>query len=105
MFQVSLIAIFAAALNVMTSIIFIFFFFFYFDKSFSLFGFFFMGPTIYCWMRLASVMWPRTDIKSSICKAVTEQWAYDPMAISTFLFTMSLMEGKSYEEAKREVKT
>ena len=56
-------------------------------------------------MRLASVMWPRTDIKSSMCKAITEQWAYDPMAISTFLFTMSLMEGKSYDEAKREVST
>lgn len=62
-----------------------------------------MGPTIYGWMRLASIMWPRTDIKSSMCKALTEQVAYDPMAISTFLFTMSLMEGKTYDDAKREV--
>ncbi|KAI8129586.1 hypothetical protein FF38_10647 [Lucilia cuprina] len=71
--------------------------------KFSLFGFFFMGPTIYAWMRLASIMWPRTDIRSSMCKAITEQVAYDPMAISTFLFTMSLMEGKTVEEARREV--
>lgn len=62
-----------------------------------------MGPTVYAWMRLASVMWPRRDIRSSLCKAVTEQTAYDPMAISTFLFTMSLMEGKTFEEAKNEV--
>lgn len=62
-----------------------------------------MGPTVYAWMRLASIMWPRTDIKSSFCKAITEQAGYDPMAISTFLFTMSLMEGKTYEEAKHEV--
>lgn len=63
-----------------------------------------MGPTIYVWIRLASVMWPRTDIKSSLCKAITEQTAYDPMAISSFLFFMTLMEGNSYAEAKREVK-
>lgn len=62
-----------------------------------------MGPTIYCWMRLASIMWPSRSIKASICKALTEQVAYDPMAISTFLFTMSLMEGKSVEESRREV--
>lgn len=62
-----------------------------------------MGPTIYAWMRLASIMWPRTDIKSSMCKALTEQVAYDPFAISTFLFTMSLMEGKSTAEARHEV--
>lgn len=72
-------------------------------SRFSLFGGFFMGPTVYAWMRLASVMWPRRDIRSSLCKAVTEQTAYDPMAISTFLFTMSLMEGKTFEEAKNEV--
>ncbi|XP_073824036.1 pasang lhamu isoform X1 [Musca autumnalis] len=73
--------------------------------KFSLFGCFFMGPTVYAWMRLASIMWPRTDIKSSFCKAVTEQAGYDPMAISTFLFTMSLMEGKTIKEAKHEVAT
>lgn len=71
---------------------------------FSLFGFFFMGPTIYCWIRLAGVMWPRTDIKSSLCKAITEQTAYDPMAISSFLFFMTLMEGNSYAQARQEVR-
>ncbi|BFF90039.1 mpv17-like protein [Drosophila madeirensis] len=70
---------------------------------FSLFGFFFMGPTIYVWIRLAGVMWPRTDIKSSLCKAITEQTAYDPMAISSFLFFMTLMEGNSYAQARQEV--
>jgi len=64
-----------------------------------------MGPTIYVWIRLAGVMWPRTDIKSSLCKAITEQTAYDPMAISSFLFFMTLMEGNSYAEARREVRS
>ncbi|KAH8318128.1 hypothetical protein KR074_010471 [Drosophila pseudoananassae] len=72
-------------------------------RWFGIFGFFFMGPTIYAWIRLAGIMWPRTDIKSSICKAVTEQAAYDPMAISSFLFCMTLMEGNSYKDARREV--
>ncbi|XP_017471160.1 PREDICTED: mpv17-like protein 2 isoform X2 [Rhagoletis zephyria] len=71
--------------------------------KFSLFGGLFMGPTIYVWIRLAGVMWPRTDIKSSLCKAITEQAAYDPFAISTFLFTMNLMDGGKYEQAKKEV--
>jgi len=48
-------------------------------------------------------MWPRTDIKSSLCKAITEQTAYDPMAISSFLFFMTLMEGNTYGQAKQEV--
>lgn len=77
----------------------------FFLCRFSFFGFFFMGPTIYVWIRLAGVMWPRTDIKSSLCKAITEQTAYDPMAISSFLFFMTLMEGNTYAEARREVKT
>lgn len=64
-----------------------------------------MGPTIYVWIRLATVMWPRTDIKSSLCKAITEQTAYDPMAISSFLFTMTLMEGNTYAQAKQEVRS
>ncbi|XP_037947500.1 mpv17-like protein [Teleopsis dalmanni] len=70
---------------------------------FSLFGALFMGPTIYVWIRLASVMWPRTDIKSSLCKAITEQAAYDPFAISSFLFCTTLMEDRTYKEAKQEV--
>lgn len=63
-----------------------------------------MGPTIYMWIRLAGVMWPRTDIKSSLCKAITEQAAYDPFAISTFLFVMNLLDGRTYEQAKQEVR-
>uniref|UniRef100_A0A1A9W7W4 Mpv17-like protein n=1 Tax=Glossina brevipalpis TaxID=37001 RepID=A0A1A9W7W4_9MUSC len=49
-------------------------------------------------------MWPRADIKSALCKAYTEQVAYDPFAITGFLFTMTLTEkGKTLEDAQREV--
>ncbi|XP_055919335.1 mpv17-like protein isoform X2 [Eupeodes corollae] len=72
---------------------------------FSLFGAFFMGPSLYVWFRLAEIMWPKRSLKTTLCKVCTESTSYDPMSITTFLFTMSLMEGKSYEEAKNEVKT
>ncbi|XP_013098112.1 uncharacterized protein LOC106080998 [Stomoxys calcitrans] len=71
--------------------------------KFCLFGVCFNGPALYMWMRVAAVMWPRTDIKSSMCKALTELVAYDPIAIGTFLFTMSRMEGRSTEESRQEV--
>ncbi|CAD7093708.1 unnamed protein product [Hermetia illucens] len=72
--------------------------------KFGLFGGFFVGPTLYLWMRLAGVMWPKIDVKSSLCKAVTEQVSYDPMLITTFLFGMSIFEGKSYEDSRAEVR-
>lgn len=73
------------------------------SNRFGLFGGFFVGPTLYLWMRLAGVMWPKIDVKSSLCKAVTEQVSYDPMLITTFLFGMSIFEGKSYEDSRAEV--
>lgn len=62
-----------------------------------------MGPTMYVWIRCAQALWPRTDFRSSISKAITEQITFDPAAICTFLFVMSLLEGKSTAEAKHEV--
>lgn len=80
-----------------------------FNPSFSflrygLYGALFNGPTLYVWIRVASIMWPRSDIRSSIAKAVTEQVAYDPFAITIFLYTMTLAEGRSKEVAKKEVR-
>uniref|UniRef100_A0A1B0DNN7 Uncharacterized protein n=1 Tax=Phlebotomus papatasi TaxID=29031 RepID=A0A1B0DNN7_PHLPP len=69
-----------------------------------IFGTFIIGPSLYIWMRFANTMWPRRDLKSSLCKALTEQVSYDPLLITTFLFGMSLLEGKSAREARREVK-
>lgn len=72
---------------------------------FSVFGFCCLGPAMYAWVRLANAMWPRSDIRSALCKAYTEQVAYDPLAIVTFLFLMTLMEGGTSSDAKREVIT
>lgn len=68
-----------------------------------MYGALFNGPTLYVWIRIATHMWPRSDIRSSLAKAYTEQFAYDPFAITIFLYSMSLAEGKSKAEAKKEV--
>lgn len=63
-----------------------------------------MGPTMYVWVRIANHIFPRTDFRSSVTKAVTEQFTYDPASICTFLFLMSLLERKTVAEAKDEVR-
>lgn len=70
---------------------------------FTCFGAFAMGPALYLWIRVAAAMWPKSDVKSSLCKAITEQLAFDPFAISLFLYTMSIMDGKNSFEARKEV--
>lgn len=60
---------------------------------------------MYLWMRFASILWPARDLKTSLSKGLVEQLAYDPFAISSFLFGMSLMEGRTRHEAYDEVST
>lgn len=62
-----------------------------------------MGPTMYVWVRTAAVIWPRPGIRSSLSKAITEQFTVDPTLICTFLFVMSLLEQKTIAEANDEV--
>lgn len=58
---------------------------------------------LYTWMRVANIMWPRTDFRSSLAKAFTEQAAYDPFAIVFFFYGMSILERKSQHQAAEEV--
>lgn len=62
-----------------------------------------MGPTMFLWLRFVSTMYPGQKLSSSVGKAMCEQLAYDPMNISFFLFTMTLLEGKTRKEAVQEV--
>ncbi|XP_053698820.1 mpv17-like protein [Sabethes cyaneus] len=70
---------------------------------YSMYGTFISAPMLYSWMRLANIMWPRTDFRSSLIKAFTEQAAYDPFAIVFFFYGMSILERKSQQQAAREV--
>lgn len=35
---------------------------------FSLYGTFYVAPTLYCWLRFASYLWPKNNLKSAITK-------------------------------------
>jgi protein Mpv17 len=70
---------------------------------FFMFGTFFVAPTLYGWVKLSSHMWPQTNLRSGIAKAVTEQFTYGPMAGVSFFTLMTLMEGRGFSEACKEV--
>uniref|UniRef100_A0A182SJP9 Mpv17-like protein n=1 Tax=Anopheles maculatus TaxID=74869 RepID=A0A182SJP9_9DIPT len=71
---------------------------------FFFYGGFIVAPSLYCWIRVASIMWPQQNLKSAIAKALTEQISYTPMAMTAFYFSMSLLEAKSIEESLNEVR-
>lgn len=58
---------------------------------------------MYVWVRFAAKLWPQTNFRTSVRKAVTEQFTVDPTLICTFLFVMSLLEQRTIAEAKEEV--
>lgn len=49
-------------------------------------------------------MWPQTNLKSGIVKALTEQLSYGPFASVLFFYGISIMEMKTHQEAVNEVK-
>ncbi|CAD7090084.1 unnamed protein product [Hermetia illucens] len=71
---------------------------------FAVFGGLFVAPTLYGWVRFTSVMWPRTNLKTAISKALVDQVSYGPFAISSFYVGMSLLELKSFDESIQECK-
>ncbi|XP_055711217.1 mpv17-like protein [Phlebotomus papatasi] len=69
---------------------------------FSIYGTFFVAPTLYMWVRFSSRMWPATNLRSGMKKALIEQATYGPLAMCAFFFFMPLMEGKGVREAMEE---
>lgn len=72
---------------------------------FSLYGGLFTAPTLYAWIRLSTKLWPVTSFRTSVMKALVEQLTYGPAALICFFFGMSLLEGKSIEDAKKVVES
>ncbi|XP_033213152.1 mpv17-like protein [Belonocnema kinseyi] len=70
---------------------------------FSLYGGFFVAPTLYGWLKVASRIWPRSDFKSAITKALVEQVTYGPSAMCCFFFGISLLEFKPISECVEQV--
>ncbi|XP_025416387.1 mpv17-like protein isoform X2 [Sipha flava] len=70
---------------------------------FGLFGAFYVAPTLNAWLTVARYLYPKNDLRSAIIKALIEQVTYSPCAMVSFHFGMSLLEGKTVSEAKKEV--
>ncbi|KDR12034.1 mpv17-like protein [Zootermopsis nevadensis] len=70
---------------------------------YSLFGAFYVAPTLHGWLKLSGLMWPQMNLKTALTKAILEQFSYGPFAMVSFFFGMSLLEGKSSSEAANEV--
>ncbi|XP_053670087.1 mpv17-like protein [Anopheles nili] len=71
---------------------------------YGLYGAFYVAPTLYGWVRISSIMWPSMNLKTALFKAAIEQATYGPFAGVSFLYIMSLIEGKTSQEAALEVK-
>ncbi|XP_011297303.1 mpv17-like protein [Fopius arisanus] len=71
---------------------------------FSLYGGFFVAPTLYGWLTIATRIWPKNTFKSAITKALVEQVTYGPAAMCSFFFGMNLLEFKPVSECVEEVK-
>uniref|UniRef100_A0A1A9ULM9 Mpv17-like protein n=1 Tax=Glossina austeni TaxID=7395 RepID=A0A1A9ULM9_GLOAU len=70
---------------------------------FSLYGGFFVAPTLYSWIKVSSAMWPQTTLGTAVTKAAVETISYTPAAMTCFYFIMSLLELKTIGEAAAEV--
>ncbi|KAH0561886.1 protein sym1-like isoform X1 [Cotesia glomerata] len=71
---------------------------------FSLYGGFFVGPTLFAWLKIATYLWPKPNLRSAITKALVEQVTYGPAAICCFFFGINLLEFKPISECVEEVK-
>ncbi|GAB1866727.1 Mpv17-like protein [Camponotus japonicus] len=71
---------------------------------FSFYGGLYVAPTLYCWLKCASYLWPKANLKSAITKALVEQVTYSPVAMCSFFFGMSFLELKPVSECIEEVK-
>lgn len=71
---------------------------------FSLYGSLFVAPTLYGWVRLTTYIWPVSNLRTAVYKSVCEQFSYGPAATASFFFLMSLLEYKTLEDAKQEVR-
>ncbi|XP_031634658.1 mpv17-like protein [Contarinia nasturtii] len=72
---------------------------------FSIYGGFYVAPTLYTWIRISSRLFPQNTLRAAVSKGLLEQISYTPIAMTSFYFLMSLLEGKSIEGGVDEVKS
>lgn len=70
---------------------------------FFMFGTFFVAPTLYGWIKITTAMWPQMSLRTGIQKAVLEQFTYGPAAGVSFFTLMTLMEGRGFDDVRKEL--
>ncbi|XP_055371416.1 mpv17-like protein [Condylostylus longicornis] len=73
--------------------------------KYSIYGGFYTAPTVYAWIRIAQAVFPKNTLQAGIQKAFVDQISYGPFAIASFYTGMSLLEGKTFDEALKELQT
>ena len=72
---------------------------------FSLFGSFWVAPSLYLWVKLSGNIIKGSSIGSAALKAFIEQFTQGPFTIVSFYFGMNLLEGNGTSKAVEETKT
>lgn len=72
--------------------------------QFSLYGTYFVAPTMYTWIKFMSKLFPKNNWRTAIMRTALEQTSYGPAATASFFFIFSLIEKKTVEESKQEVR-
>jgi len=72
---------------------------------FSLFGSFWVAPSLYLWVKLSGNIIKGSSIGSAALKAFIEQFTQGPFTIVSFYFGMNLLEGNGTSKAVEEAKT
>lgn len=72
--------------------------------QFAVYGSVYVAPSLYCWVKLMSKIWPVSNFRTAIMKTIIEQLSYGPLATGSFFFIISLLEHKTIEESKQEVR-
>uniref|UniRef100_A0AAG5DPN1 Mpv17-like protein n=1 Tax=Anopheles atroparvus TaxID=41427 RepID=A0AAG5DPN1_ANOAO len=70
---------------------------------YALYGSLYVAPTLFGWVRITTIMWPRMDLRTALLKATIEQATYGPFAGVSFLYIMTLLEGRTAGDAVHEV--
>lgn len=63
-----------------------------------------MAPVLYGWIKLMTKIFPVVNLRTTVLRTVLEQLTYGPGTTAIFFFMVSLMEKKTIEESKQEVR-
>uniref|UniRef100_A0A1A9X1D3 Mpv17-like protein n=1 Tax=Glossina brevipalpis TaxID=37001 RepID=A0A1A9X1D3_9MUSC len=72
--------------------------------KYSLFGSLYVAPSLYGWVKISTAMWPQMTLRIGLTKALIEQISYGPFSCVSFFVGMSLLEGKTVQDAIEEAK-